>query len=145
LPQSIYARVLFAFLVGVCLFALWQGEKTEKRAGALLIFSNVVALAIQHEIRSAVAAYLFLANDLICLTALGVLAWRSPKSWPTWAASCQAVSVAVELAKLLGLHVFVYAYITAVNLATYGLVVSLAVGTFIVWREREALKGAALT
>ena len=140
MPQTIYGQILFGSILIVCLLAFWQGEKTERRAGALILFNAVIDFAIQHQTMPPLRAYLNFASDFVALALLALIAWSSSRSWTIWATSCQAVVVAVIAARLFGLKMMLSAYVTAVNLATYGLVASLAVGVFIIWREREALK-----
>ena len=88
--------------------------------------------------------YSILAIDIIVLVVLSILAWRSERSWPMWAAAFEAIGVAVHLARAAGLRINGVPYIAAVNLSAFGLTGALLVGTIIVWREREALKGAPL-
>lgn len=140
MPQTIYGQILFGSILIVCLLALWQGEKAERNAGALILFNTVVDFAIQHQTVQPLRGYLNLASDFVALALLCFIAWKSSRSWTIWAASCQAVTVAVIASRILGLKMMQSAYVSAVNLATYGVVAALAVGTFIIWREREALK-----
>ena len=85
--------------------------------------------------------YAVMAIDIIMLIVFSVLAWRSDRSWPMWAAAFQAIGVAVNLGKASGLRINGFLYIVAYNLSAYYVAGALLVGTIIVWREREALKG----
>ncbi|MBS0295424.1 MAG: hypothetical protein JSR45_03870 [Proteobacteria bacterium] len=140
MPQSIYGQILFAFIVGACLLAFWKGETPERRTGALLLVSTILAFAVQHQADASIKPYLVFAVELFSFVGLGLIAWTSSKTWPIWAASFQTISLSVVIARMAGLHIMASAYVTAVNLAAYGLIGSLIVGTVIVWREREALK-----
>ena len=143
MPQSIYTQVLLLIIVCVSLFAFWQGEREERQAAAVLVMTNMGELLVQQLMGVFSKQYGAFAIDLAAMGLLGMIAWRSTRGWPIWAASFQAVSAAVLLAGLAGLRVSQQAYAAAVNLADYGVVGSVAVGVFMVWREREALAGSS--
>ncbi len=135
-----FAQIGEALFLAVCTCALIWGDRTEKLGGGLLVVAWAASLASQHDASLLRTQYAILAIDLVALGALSVLAWRSERSWPVWAAAFQAIEVAVHVAKAGGLRIPGVAYIAAVNLSAYGVMVALAVGTWIAWREREALK-----
>lgn len=140
LLTTIYGWTIFGAIVVVCLVAFWLGERDERRAATLLLLSSIAELAIQKYTGLGNKQYGVFAVDLLTLIMFAVIAWRSKRSWPIWATSCQAISVVAWLAGIVGFRVAQVANVAAVNLAIYGVVASLAVGTFTVWREREALR-----
>ncbi|HEY3813428.1 MAG TPA: hypothetical protein VGL66_09385 [Caulobacteraceae bacterium] len=128
----------------VCCFAILKGETTERLVAGLLLVSWGASIASQKSLGKLDAQYPVMAIDIIDLLVFAFLAWKSPRSWPTWAAAFQAVAVAVNLGKVSGLRISGVLYILAYNLTAYYVAAALLIGTFIVWREREALQGKPL-
>jgi hypothetical protein len=129
----------------VCCFAVVKGEASERLVGGLLLVSWGASLAAaQIGFMQKQYAYAVMAIDIIDLIVFGVLAWKSHRSWLTWATAFQAVAVTVNLGRAAGLRIGGVLYVIAYNLTAYYVAAALLIGTFIVWREREALKGKPL-
>lgn len=120
--------------------ALWQGDWLEQWGGGLSFIAWLASLLIQDVAAPDLQEYAMLGVDFAMLAALGVLAWRGQRTWPVWAAACQAITVAIHLAKIVDFRIPTVAYISALVLASYGVLIALAIGTFVAWREREALR-----
>ena len=136
-----YAEIIYVL---VCAFAILKGDRTERLGAGLLLVSWAASASAQHSAGLLNTQYSILAIDIIVLVVLSVLAWRSERSWPMWAAAFEAIGLAVHIARAAGLRIGGVPYIAAVNLSAFGLTGALLVGTIIVWREREALKGSPL-
>jgi hypothetical protein len=124
----------------VCAFAILKGDRTERMGAGLLLVAWAASVTAQLDTGLFNTQYAVLAIDVVALGALSLLAWRSERSWPMWAAAFQAIEVAVHIARAAGLRIGGLPYITAVNLSAYGVTAALAVGAWIAWREREALR-----
>jgi len=72
------------------------------------------------------------------LVVLAALVWKSRRVWPVWAAACQLLVVTSHVLSIFDVRPSVSAFLTVVNLAGYGVLVALAVGTFWAWPERRA-------
>lgn len=69
----------------VCALAVWRGGRAERIAGLALVLGWVASLAVQGW--TAGPAYWPVAViDLLLLLLFVALAWRTPRSWPSWAA-----------------------------------------------------------
>ncbi len=123
----------------VCVFALVKGDRTERIAGGLFLVSWVASMVAQEEAGFTAQRYAETAIDIVVLLPLGFLAWRSERSWPVWATAIQAVETAVHIARIAGFRVGSFTFQTALNLMAYGTIIALGIGTWIAWREREAL------
>ncbi len=141
--DTIYSQIGAAVIVLVCGFALWKGGRAEQWAGGILIVAWLGTILIQDQTDSVGFHPLDLVVDASVLAALGTIAWRSDRNWPIWASACQAINLATHLAFALDLRIPETAYYSALALASYGVLVALAVGTFLAWRESEALKPPA--
>lgn len=127
-----------------CGLALLKGDRMEQWGGGICFLAWLASVLVQDTTAYAEQQRIFFVGvDVAVLAGLGWVAWRSERSWPTWACACQAITVAVHLAKALDFRIPTAAYYSALVLSSYGVLVALAVGSFIAWREREALKPKA--
>ena len=138
--DTIYTWVGSAVIVLICGAALWKGDRLEQWGGGLCFIAWLASLLIQDDAGAALEQFAMMGVDFAMLVALGVLAWRGERTWPVWAAACQAITVAVHLAKMVDFRIPTVAYISALVLASYGVLIALAIGTVVAWREREALR-----
>jgi hypothetical protein len=129
---------IVVWLVG-CAFALWKGETMERAAGATLLIawlaSTVAWGAAKHHTTFAV-----LLIDLVAFAVLAGIAWKSTRAWPIWAAALMAMQTVTEIVYTFNLGIGAQAYDITQWTASSGVIGALIVGTFIAWREREALK-----
>jgi hypothetical protein len=140
LLDTIYTWVGSAVMILVCGVALWKGDRLEQWGGGLCFLAWLATILIQDDVGGGLQEYALMGVDFAMLMALGALAWRGERTWPVWAAACQAITVAVHLAKFVDFRIPTVAYISALVLASYGVLVALAIGTVVAWREREALR-----
>ena len=138
--NTIYTWVGSGVILLICGTALWKGDRLEQWGGGLCFMAWLATILIQDDVSAHLEEYALLGVDCAMLAALGFLAWKAERSWPVWAAACQAITVAVHLAKMVDFRIPEVAYLSALVLASYGVLVALAVGTVVAWREREALK-----
>jgi hypothetical protein len=76
--------------------------------------------------------------DIAMLAVFVGLAWRYRRSWPIWAAACQMIVLTTHIAFPLVKAAPIEAFYTVLNLAGYGILVALGVGTFWAWQDRRA-------
>lgn len=138
--NTIYTWVGSGVILLICGSALWKGDRLEQWGGGLCFMAWLATILIQDDVSADIEQFALLGVDFAMLAALGFLAWKAERSWPVWAAACQAITVAVHLAKMVDFRIPEVAYLSALVLASYGVLVALAVGTVVAWREREALK-----
>lgn len=81
-----------------------------------------------------------MALDLVLLAVFIGIAWHSRRSWPVWAAAFQGLIVTGHLLIAANLRPPAYAFAAVNNLANYGLLIALAVGTFWAWQEWKAAR-----
>lgn len=123
----------------VCLFALTKGGPPE-RIGATVVLSGwFLSILAQQYIGYASAQWPVLLIDVIALSIFVALVWKSPRTWPVWASAFQLLSVASHAMVLMKLRPEISAFYTVINMAGYGIIIALGVGTFFAWQERRAI------
>jgi len=76
--------------------------------------------------------------DMIMLGVWVALAWKSRRSWPVWAAALQSLVSVSHVLTLVDIRPPASAFIAVINLASVGILLALAIGTFWAWQERRA-------
>lgn len=125
-------------VVLVCAFAFLKGDETERIAAGAYILSWFASMLLQTDGELYEVQWGVFAVDTAMLLVLGGLIWKSRKAWPVWAAACNLLIVMSHVVLMIDVRPPMAAFITAVNLAGYGVLISLAVGTFWAWQERRA-------
>ncbi len=124
-----------------CAFALALGGATERQGGAIYLVGWVGSVITLNDPRPDAQFDGYLAADFVVFAALALLAWKSSRAWPIWACAFQAIELIVDITRDLGIKTNWMGLMSALNLSSYGSIAAMAVGTWIAWREREALKG----
>lgn len=136
------SQIGFAVAALVAAFAFLKGDEPE-RVGAGAFLLGVFATLLLHD-RTALTGvqWRVLAVDLVFLGVCAALAWKSRRSWPVWACGFQSIVVTSHLLALVDLRPALAAFYVVINLAGYGVLATIAVGTWQAWRDRRA-EGAA--
>lgn len=122
----------------VVVFAFVKGDEPERLGAGAYGLSLLASLLVQDASTTDRTQWGLFAIDLIMLAVYGGLAWKSRRSWPVWASALQALIVTSHLLMVANLRPTIDAFYAAINLASYGIMVALAVGTFWAWQERRA-------
>lgn len=126
----------------VVITALWQGGRSERAVAIGFIVSwAITALTKDH--RWTQLQWGGFAGDTAFFVLLVVVALRSRRYWPLWAAGFQLLAVITHAAMLVDRQLSQWAYITANVIWSYLLLFSLAYGTWSAWRERRQLGAMA--
>lgn len=136
--DTLASQIGAVFVVLVCGFAFLKGDEMERLWAGAYVLAWFATLLIQGDgsIYHSDLGVFFI--DLIMLVIIGAMVWKSKKSWPTWACALQLLMVMSHLARYVDLRPSMSAFITVINLAGYGVLVALAVGTFWAWQDRKA-------
>ena len=125
-------------VVLVCAFAFMKGDETERFAAGAYVLGWFASMLLQTDGELYEVQWGVFGVDLVMLVVLGALVWKSKKSWPVWAAACDLLIVMSHIVLMVDIRPPMVAFITVVNLAGYGVLLSLAIGTFWAWQERRA-------
>lgn len=134
LPTQIGA----ALTVAVCVFAFLKGDEPEKIGAGSYVFLWFASTLIQRDRDIYNLPWSMFALDTIMLLILGALAWKARRSWPVWASALQLLAVTSHVMVFLDLRPSLSAFYTVLNIASYGVLLCIAIGTFWAWQERRA-------
>src|SRR5690606_16991341 len=135
---TLHSQIGFALAAIVAAAAFLKGDEPERiGAGAFMI--GVFATQLVHDPGALTGPqWSLIAVDLAFLAVCIALAWKSRRTWPVWASAFQSLAVASHLLTLVDLRPPLAAFYAVVNLAGYGVLASIGLGTLVAWRERRA-------
>jgi hypothetical protein len=114
--------------------AFWKGGWSERlvAAGFVTAWLATPILRDRHWVGTQWAGFVI---DILFLAVILVVAFRSRRYWPLFAAGFQLLAVLTHTARMIDPGVRAWAYITAGVIWTYLTLFALAVGTYSRWRE----------
>lgn len=138
--ETIYSQLVLAAAVLVVTFALLKGDEPERMGAAAYAMVFLAVVMIRGQTSLSLPQWGPMALETVLLVVFVGLAWHSRRAWPVWAASFQALVVTGYILIAANLRPPPNAVAAVVNMANYGLLAALAVGTFWAWQERRALE-----
>lgn len=136
--DTLYSQIGFGVAALIAIFAFLKGDETERIGAAAYVLGMFAALLIQNRGALYGTQWGMLGIDVVFLGVCAALAWKSRRSWPVWACAFQSLVVMSHILTLVDLRPPMAAFYAAINLAGYGVLISIAVGTFWAWQERKA-------
>ena len=133
-PERVWAVVMFA----VSAFALWRGGRTERAVAVANIVAWIATIVVQTRHDWLAPQWGVLAVDVLFLLLLLWFVVRSSRLWILPAAAFQLLAVVTHAAILADGGVRAWAYVTALILWSYLVLITLAVGTYTNWRGASA-------
>lgn len=122
----------------VVAFAFLKGDEPERIAAGGYVLSWFASLLIQGDGAVGGTQWGLMAIDSIMLAVFAGLAWKSRRAWPVWAAALQSLTVMSHILTLVDIRPPVSAFYAVINLASTGILLVIAIGTFWAWQERRA-------
>ena len=122
----------------VVAFAFLKGDDPERTAAGGFVLSWVASLLIQGDGSVGGTQWGLMAIDAVMLAVFVALAWKSQRAWPVWAAAFQSLTVMSHILTLVDIRPPLSAFYAVINLASLGILLSIAVGTFWAWQDRQA-------
>ena len=137
--DTLYSQIGLLPMVLVGIFAFTKGDEPERLAMGAYLLGWMAGLLLQDDqgLYSNWQPGMF-ALDVVMLLVLGGLAWKFHRNWPIWAASLQLIIVMSHLVILFDMRTGIMSFYTIVNLAGYGILIAIGLGTFWAWQERRA-------
>jgi len=135
---DIYALVGVTITVITVVFAFWKGDEPERLGAAAYAMASLATMMIRGDAMPNTPRWGMMGIELVLLVVFVGLAWHSRRGWPVWAASFQALIVTCHALIAANLRPPVNAAATVINMSNYGLLATLAIGTFWAWQERRA-------
>lgn len=134
LPTQIGAGLTIA----VVAFAFLKGDEPERIAAGAHVLAWFASLLIQSDGAAAGTQWGLMGIDIVMLGVYSGLAWKAARSWPVWASALQSLVVMSHLLTLVDIRPPLMAFYAVINLASYGILVVIAIGTWWAWQERRA-------
>ncbi len=122
----------------VVAFAFLKGDEPERIAAGGYVLSWFASLLIQGDGAVGGTNWGLMAIDSIMLAVFAALAWKSQRAWPVWATALQSLTVMSHILTLVDIRPPVSAFYAVINLASTGILLVIAIGTFWAWQERRA-------
>lgn len=122
----------------VVAFAFLKGDEPERIAGGAYVLGWFASLLIQGDGAVGGTQWGMMAIDTIMLLVLVALVWKSRRAWPVWASAMQSLVVMSHILTLVDIRPPASAFYAVMNLASTGILLAIAVGTFWAWQERRA-------
>ena len=137
--DTLYSQIGAAVGVVVVAFAFLKGDEPERVGGGVYALGSLAALLVQNDGQLFGPQWGLMAVETVVLGAYAALAWKSRRSWPIWASALQSVVVMSHVLTTTDIRPPIAAFYAVVNLASYGILLVLALGVLQAWRDRRAL------
>jgi hypothetical protein len=124
-----------------CGFALWRGGRPERAAAATCLAAWVATRLAYNSGNWIDPQWGVLAVDVAFLAVLVYLALTTDRAWLLFAAAFQLLGVAIHVAITIDRGIRASAYISALVIWSYLILLSLSWGAWSHWRERRLAEG----
>jgi hypothetical protein len=136
-------RTFFLVMVAGCAYAVWRGRFPE-RISALAILLAWISTQIMNTHDWTEPQYTIFVVDTVLLVILIGLALLSGRRWLMVATAFHVLTVADHVATMMDIHIRSYAYLTALVIWGYAVIVAMMLGTrFEAEPERRRLRAMA--
>lgn len=136
--DTLASQIGFAIAVLVTAFAFLKGDEPERVGAGAYMLGLFASQLVQDKTAVHGTQWGLMAIDAVFLAVCIGLAWKSRRAWPVWVCALQSLIVMSHLLTLIDLRPSIGAFFAVINLASYGVLVAIAVGTFWAWQERRA-------
>ena len=123
--------------VTVLVVAFVKGDEPERVAAAAFALVVVAAMVTPASSDTDGLHWARIGRDLVLIAVFAGLAWRSRRSWLVWALGFQSLILTGHVLAFANVRPPSDAVAAVNNMANYGLLIALAVGTFWAWQERR--------
>lgn len=136
--DTLASQIGFAIAVLVTAFAFLKGDEPERVGAGAYMLGLFASQLVQDKGAVDGTQWGLMAIDAVFLAVCIGLAWKSRRAWPVWVCALQSLIVMSHLLTLVDLRPSMTAFFAVINLASYGVLIAIAVGTFWAWQERRA-------
>lgn len=136
--DTLYSQIGAVFMVAVGLFAFLKGDAPERFGAGVYMLGWLASLLTQQDGELYKAPIGMFVLDTIALFIFAGLAWKAHRAWPIWVTAIQLLVVMTHIMTMIDLRTSLQSLYTIGNLASYLILIALALGTFWAWQERRA-------
>lgn len=137
--DTLYSQIGAAVGVIVVTFAFLKGDEPERVGGGAYALGALASLLLQDDSQLYGPQWGLMLVETVMLAVWVALAWKSRRSWPIWAGALQSLVVMSHVLTTTDVRPPIAAFYAVVNLASYGVLLVLALGVLQAWRDRRAL------
>lgn len=137
--DTLYSQIGAAVGVIVVTFAFLKGDEPERVGGGVYALGALASLMLQDDSQLYGPQWGLMIAETVMLAVWVALAWKSRRSWPIWAGALQSVVVMSHVLTTTDVRPPIAAFYAVVNMASYGILLALALGVLRAWRDRRAL------
>ena len=138
LLDTLLSQIGTAIAVVVITFAFLKGEEPERVGAGAYALGLRASLLLQDDSRLSGPQWGVMAVDTLLLAVYAGLAWKSRRSWPVWATAFLALIVMCHVLMAIDLRPPVAAFYAVMNLASFAILLAIALGTVRAWQDRRA-------
>ena len=124
-------------MVAVAAYALWRGSRVEAFVGLVSVAAALLSAVIHHGATGHQTRWDVLAVDVGFFLILLVLVLKSDRIWLLFAAAFQLLQIVIHLAIMADGGVRSLAYVNGLGVFSYGVLLSITVGTWLNHREKR--------
>ncbi|QTN18809.1 hypothetical protein HZ989_11230 [Brevundimonas sp. AJA228-03] len=137
--DTLYLKIAMLPMIGVAIFAFVKGDGPERHVMGTYLLGWLAGLILQDDgqLYQDFQWILFLL-DVAMAGTFAFIVWQSRRAWVTWALAIQLLVVMSHIVYLFDVRPPVAAFYTVLNLASYGILLTIGIGTFWAWQERRA-------
>jgi hypothetical protein len=136
--DTLWSQICAVLVVVVGVFAFLKGDEPERGGAGAFLLGWFASLLVQRDGDAHSVQWGMFAIDALMLGVLGALIWKARRTWSVWACALQLLVVMSYVIVAFDLKTPIGSFYWVVNIAGYGILVAIAVGTFIAWQERRA-------
>lgn len=136
--DTLYAQIGAVIVVAICTFAFLKGGEIERVTAGAYVLGWFASLLVQNDFGLYGVQWGVFVIDAAMLCVLVALVWRSRSAWVVWASAFQLLVVMSHILAMVDGRPPIRAVLAVMNVAGYGVLIAMAVGTFWSWQERRA-------
>ena len=136
--DTLWTQIGAVLTVAVVGFAFLKGDEPERVASGAYVLGWFSSLLIQGDSAVSGTQWGLMAIDAVMLAVFVGLVWKAKRAWPTWIAALQSLVVMSHVLTLVDIRPPISAFYAVINLASTGILLVIAIGTFWAWQERRA-------
>ena len=136
--QTLFSQIGLACAIAVSAFAFLKGDEPERLGAGIFMLGFFGSKLIQDLILPGGVHWGLMGIDVLMLILFAALAWKSGRAWPVWACALQALIVMSHITTIVDLRPPMNAVYGVMNISSYGILLSIVIGTFWAWQDRRA-------
>lgn len=136
--DTLAAQIGFAVAILVTAFAFLKGDEPERVGAGAYMLGLFASQLVQDKSAIHGTQWGMMGIDAVFLAVCVGLAWKSKRAWPVWVCALQSLIIMSHILTLVDLRPTMDDFLRVINMASYGVMLAIAVGTFWAWQERRA-------